>query len=184
MREDATVTATETPATTPTATSRRSQLATLVLVGLLVAALVAVALLWQDREERRDLDAARADAESAARAAVVKMTSYDFRTVDADFAWVEDAGTEQFQDYFSAASTNAVTLIKELEATARGTVVDAATVLEDETHARVLLFVDQEITAQGEDGSKLDQPRVTFEMVRQDGDWLVDEVQVNNLITE
>ncbi|WP_309648976.1 hypothetical protein [Nocardioides sp.] len=162
----------------------RSRVAGLLLVGALVASLVVNVLLWRDRQEVSALETSRADAEAAARSAVVEMTSYDFRTVDADFAWVEDAGTQEFQEFFTAASTNAVALIKELEATARGTVVDAATVLEDETHARVLLFVDQEISSQGEDGSKLDQPRVTFEMVRQDGDWLVDEVQVNNLVAE
>ena len=47
----------------------------------------------------------------------------------------------------------------------------------------MLLFVDQEIRSEQETRPGLDQPRVTMQMVRQDGEWLVDEVQLNNLVS-
>jgi Mce-associated membrane protein len=171
-----------------------------VLAVALAAALVAVALLWVDRDdapastragsggaeagEAATLLAAGSEAEAAARSAVEQMTTYDFSTVEEDFTWVEDAGTEQFQAYFAGASKDAIAVIRSLKASASGTVVDAAPQVIDATHVKVLLFVDQEITARKQQGSKLDQPRVSMQMVRQDGRWLVDQVAVNDLLAQ
>lgn len=168
-----------------------------VLSVALVAALAGVVLLWLDRDAEAttaasdaagdvsaaDLLAAGEDAEAAARSAVERMTTYTFATVEDDFTWVEEAGTDRFQTYFAGASKDAVAVIKSLGASATGTVIDAAPSVVDATHVKVLLFVDQEITARKQQGSKLDQPRVSMQMVLQDGQWLVDEVAVNDLLT-
>lgn len=165
-----------------------------VLVGglalALVASLVAVVLLWRDRDDaegRADASSALVEAaleaEQAARDAVTRMTSYSFRTVEEDFDWVAEAGTERFQENFAEAAKAAIAYVKSLKATAVGTVMDSAATAADADHVKVLLFVDQEIRSQGETGSRLDQPRVTMQMVQQDGEWLVDEVQVNNLVS-
>jgi Mce-associated membrane protein len=168
----------------------RSRLLVGGLALALVAALIAVVLLWRDRgdaEDRADstsgLVDASLEAEKVARDAVTRMTTYSFRTVDADFTWVDDVGTEKFQKNFAGASNDAVTLVKSLKATAVGTVIDSAATAVDDDHVKVLLFVDQEISSQGKEGTKLDQPRVTMQMVQQGGEWLVDEVQVNNLVS-
>jgi len=168
----------------------RSRLLVGGLALALVAALVAVVLLWLDRDdadERAESTAGLVDAsvaaEQVARDAVTRMTTYSFQTVDEDFTWVEDVGTEKFQENFAGASKEAVALVKTLKATAVGTVIDSAATAADDDHVKVLLFVDQEIRSQGEKGTKLDQPRVTMQMVRQDGQWLVDEVRVNNLVS-
>jgi hypothetical protein len=160
------------------------------LVLALVAALVAAVLLWRDRDDADDraesstelVDASVA-AEKAASEVVTRMTTYSYRTVEDDFSWVDDAGTETFQHSFADASEDAIALIKSLKATAVGTVVDSAATAADADHVKVLLFVDQKIRSQGGKGTKLDQPRVTMQMVRQGGMWLVDEVQVNNLVS-
>jgi Mce-associated membrane protein len=163
------------------------------LVLALVAALVAVVLLWRDRDrddadDRAESSAVLVDAavaaEKEARDVVTRMTTYSFRTVEDDFSWVDDAGTENFQRNFADASKDAIALIRSLKATAAGSIVDSSATAADADHVKVLLFVDQRIRSQGEKGSKLDQPRVTLQMVRQDGEWLVDEVQVNNLISD
>lgn len=112
------------------------------------------------------------------------MTTYDHRTLAQDFAWVEDAGTEKFQDYFAEASAPVRKLVGELEARARGSVLDAATDYVDSSHVTVLLFVDQTITNDRAEGrADLEQLRVKAEMVRRDGAWLVDEVEVLNRST-
>ena len=49
-------------------------------------------------------------AEKAARDAVTRMTTYSYRTVEEDFAWVDEAGTEKFQENFAGASEDAVDL--------------------------------------------------------------------------
>lgn len=169
-------------------------LGTLLLMSL-VALLVVVALWQTDGDEAGSengdgsgaaaLIAAGEEAEEAAREAVVAMTTYDHRTVEEDFAWVEDAGTEKFRDQYAEVSEPIKELVVKLEAKAVGTVVASAPDVEDEDHVTVLLFVDQEIfnPGTGSTGPQrgLDQPRVTMEMVREDGEWLVDEVQLSSL---
>jgi Mce-associated membrane protein len=150
----------------------------------LVAALVGVVLLWRQYASDQDREQAAAAAEKAARSAVTEMTTYDYRTVDDDFGWVDDAGTENFQSYFAGVSKPAIRFIRSVKASATGDVVDSAAVYEDDEHVRVLLFVDQKITSQGHRDAKLDQPRVTMHMVLQHGDWLVDEMQVNDVLTD
>lgn len=159
------------------------------LAVALVASLVVVVLLWRDRDDADDratraetlLDASL-DAEKAARAAVVRMTTYSFRTVDDDFSWIDDAGTDKFQDNFTDAAKPVIAYIKSVKASAEGTVVDSAATAADADHVKVLLFVDQEISTPDSDKADLDQPRITMQMVRQDGDWLVDEVDVVNVL--
>ena len=52
----------------------------------------------------------------------------------------------------------------------------------DETHVKVLLFVDQELKVPGKAKPRLEESRVIMQMVRQDGRWLVDDVQLLNLL--
>jgi Mce-associated membrane protein len=161
------------------------------LLLLTVVALLVVTLLWRteaDRSERADQAVERAEAgeaaEAAARKAVVAMTSYRYQTAEEDFAWVEDAGTEKFREQYAELSTPVKELVVRLKATADGSVVASAPVVEDVDHVTVLLFVDQELTSQSGTGQRsrgLDQPRVLMTMVREDGRWLVDAVELKSL---
>ncbi len=112
------------------------------------------------------------------------MTTYDHRSVEEDFSWVDDAGTEQFQQTFTAASADAIELIKGFKSSARGTVIDSAATVVDDDHVKVLLFVDQELKAPGQPEPKLEESRVIMQMVLEDGRWLVDDVQLLNLLGE
>jgi Mce-associated membrane protein len=160
------------------------------LVVALIASLVALVLVYRDRGEAEDR-AASADAlvdasvaaEKVARDAVTRMTTYSYRTIDDDFAWVDQVGTDRFQENFGGAVEDSVTYIKSLKAQAVGTVIDSSATAADADHVKVLLFVDQKIRSDQETRPGLDQPRVTMQMVREDGEWLVDEVQLNNLVS-
>ncbi|MCW2795857.1 hypothetical protein [Nocardioides sp.] len=154
-----------------------------VLALALVAALAGVVLLWRDRADDHAREDAGIAAEKAARSAVTRMTTYDYRTVNDDFAWVKDAGTAAFQGYFAKVSKDAIAFIKTVKASATGTIKDSAFVVEDDEHVRVLVFVDQKITSKDQKNSKTDLPRVTLHMVLQDGHWLVDQVGINDLLT-
>lgn len=164
--------------------SGRSRAVVLLLTVALVAALVGLGLSWRAYDEQRDLAEAGREAEAAARAAVTSMTTYDHETVEEDFAWVEEAGTQDFQQFFAESSSRARELITAVRASAQGEVVASAANVVSTDEVEVLLFVDQRITSAGEEGTRLDQPRVTMHMVRRDGRWLVDRLQVNNLLTE
>ena len=165
-------------------------LASLLLISLV--ALLVVVLLWQtDSDDSKSGDGAAAlvaagkAADKAARTAVVEMTSYDYRTVNEDFGWVDDAGTAHFQKQYAEVSKPIKELVVRLKATAKGSVIASAPVVKDTDHVTVLLFVEQVITnpGTGTSGAQrgLDQPRVTMSMVRQGGQWLVDEVKLSGL---
>jgi Mce-associated membrane protein len=172
----------------------RVQLAIVGLATLLVMSLVAllvVVLLWQtDNDEAGAGDRAVAlasagkAADKAARAAVIEMTSYDYRTVEKDFSWVDDAGTSKFKKQYAEVSEPIKKLVIQLKAKATGTVVASAPIVKDSRHVTVLLFVDQEISNPGSGSTGpqrgLDQPRVTMKMVRRDGRWLVDQVKISS----
>ena len=167
----------------PVRPGRSARVLVVALVVLLVAALVALGLVWRALEHRRDLDSAGRAAERAARAAAVAMTSYDYRTADRDFGWVDTAGTARFRTQYAEVSAPVEKLVVQLKAHATGSVLDSAARVRDADHVTVLLFVDQALTSAGGDAAsrRLDQPRVVMKMVRQGGRWLVDEVGLRNL---
>jgi Mce-associated membrane protein len=163
-------------------TGRARGLVAVALVAALLAVVVGGVLAGRAWQRDHALIEAEHDAEAAARSAVVAMTTYDHRTIDEDLAWVEEAGTEEFRDYFAAASERTRAFIERARATATGEVVASAADAEDPRHVEVLLFVDQTITAAGRPGEQVEQPRVTMQMVRVDGAWLVEAVDVDNLL--
>jgi Mce-associated membrane protein len=151
---------------------------------LLVALLVLVWLgtsafaffQYRDLKQLQDRVTASSQATKAAKKAMTSMVTYDYRTVDDDFKWVESAGTKGFQEYFRDASSKSKKLIVELQATATGTVIDAAPKLGTKTKVQVLLFVDQLIKSKDDPEGKLDQTRVAMWMVKQGDRWLVSKV--------
>ncbi len=156
------------------------------ILALAIAIVVIGVLAWQWQRTRSELDEARTsnpaiarEATKAAEAAIVAMTTYDYRTVDEDFAWVDTAGTARFRDDFAEASGPVKKLVTELEATSKGTVVASGTDIRSPSRVDVLVFVDQSISNAKSDGQAvLEQPRVVATMVRRDGEWLVDKVQL------
>ena len=77
------------------------------------------------------------------------MTSYDYRSVEEDFAWIEEDGTDSFQEKFGESTKPIRQLIERTRATATGKVSDAAGNAEDAEHVEVLLFVDQQLQRSG-----------------------------------
>lgn len=159
------------------------------LVVALVTAVVVAGLLGDDEtrraagSQRLAAEARAAEAaEQAARRAVVAMTTYDAATVEEDFGWVEEVGTAAFRETFAPATGDLVDLIAELDSSAEGTVIASAATVRDPRDVEVLLFVDQEITAPGV-RPRLEEQRVRMQMVREGGRWLVDEIEIDNLLT-
>ncbi|WP_232680183.1 hypothetical protein [Nocardioides sp. R-C-SC26] len=174
-----------------TPTTRRIGATSSLLAGLV--AVIGMALLsgcsdetsgsGGDASSAVDLIDAEAAAEQAAQEAAVAMTTYDHRSVEKDFGWVFEDATESFQRNFAAASVDSKKVITTLQASATGTVVDSAATADDAEHVKVLLFLDQEVTTPDDDEPRIDQPRVTVQMVLEGGRWLVDDVVVNDLLS-
>lgn len=129
-----------------------------------------------------DLLDAEAAAEKAARAAAVRLTTYDYRSVATDFDWAVLAGTPSFRDKYAEVSAPIMKVVVELKVHAVGTVNQAAATATDPDHVTVLLFVDQVLTSEEDAEPKISTPRITMAMVRQDGRWLVDDVAIPDLV--
>jgi len=151
-----------------------------ILISILVIIAVGTSVLaftqYRAHQQLQDRVTAGQEATKAAKSAITSMVTYDYRTVDEDFEWVNKAGTKGFKEYFTEASAKSKKLIVELQATATGSVIDAAPKPGTTKKVQVLLFVDQLIKSKDDPKGKLDQTRVAMWMVKQDGRWLVSKV--------
>lgn len=155
------------------------------LALLLVAAVVGCVLLWRDRDDLADLEG-RTDAERAAteqaEQVVVAWLTYDYRDDPDDQTWVTENGTDAFQAQYEQDALNQARqeIVGDREFVSRGRVVNSAATVEDEDHVTVLVFTDQAVTDKDirrEGGEALHaRSGVELSMVREDGEWLVDEL--------
>ena len=168
----------------PTQTSaerRRPPWLVVVLAVALVVALLVIGFLWhrnRDLQQESDLRHAESAATTAASRIAVSMTSYDSRSVDKDFAWVHDDGTRAFEKRYAKSTAPIRKLIQRTGAHAEGRVSDAAGTATDPTHVTVVLFVDQTLQRPGDRQPSVDSSRVVMDMVRSEGRWLVDSVEL------
>ncbi len=152
-----------------------------IVVGLsiaLAAALIALAVVWINSSKQRGLDAAEDGALEAARSSAVSMTSYDYRQLDKDYAWVNDGATPGFAKQYKDANKPLRGIVEKLQATARGTVSESAATATSTSRVNVLLFIDQKIVNKANKENRSDRSRVIMKMVKRDGEWLVDDVQL------
>lgn len=152
------------------------------VVGVIVVlslALAAAVLALVLRGGGGDGSAAEeAAALAAARRSAVSMTSYDHRTLDRDFGWVRRGATARFAAEYRAANRPLRDVIEDLEATARGSVGEAAATARGAGTVEVVMFVDQRITNGADASTRRDSSRVVMTMVLRDGRWLVDDVEL------
>ena len=162
----------------PAPPRRRPRWLVLGLAVALVGACVALGLTWRKASDRDELLTAATSAETAGRSAAVHMTTYDYRTLDQDFAWVVNDGTASFADSFKDASDSVRELAESTQARSEGTVIASAPDVSDATHARVLAFVDQTISEVGKKKPILQRWRIQLTLVHQHGRWLVDDLKL------
>lgn len=168
---------------------------TVVTVCALVFAVVVGVRYLSERGDDDALAEARDDATSAAATSAEEILSYDFKSFDSERADAAELMTADFRKQYdelysgtycdvipeqNCSETGSFTeVIKKRKQKVEASVVNVAP-LEcgddcSEDKATVLLFIDQ---ATASDGKQL-QPRGTqakFTMVKQDGDWLVDNI--------
>jgi len=145
---------------------------------LLVFAVLAAGFLgWQLLEKNRLVDAST-DAERVGRAAATSMLSYDHTTLDEDFAWVGEDGTKTFAQTFAATVDGVKELARATSAHSDIKIRDSGVHLKDERHATVLVAADQTITEPVKAAEDLQRWRIRFTLVKQDGRWLVDRLDL------
>ncbi|WP_134740079.1 DnaJ domain-containing protein [Nocardioides sp. 503] len=143
-------------------------------LAVLALAVVAATVFAWTRPGPVDEDAARA----AARAAVVPVLSYDYRTLDEDAAAARTYLTPSFRKDYD----DTFTLLEE-NAPRTKTVVSVEEPLADavvrsgEDHVDVLLYVNQPTS--NAQGSVTFRNQVTLSMRLVDGKWLVDDLRTD-----
>ena len=181
--EDVVSAAAEAPASTAVPRpGRGGRLAWLAAVVVLTAALAAVAVLLVVRSRAAEQTAAYYKPSSApltaARTAGKALFSYDYRTIDKDFADAAALTTGTFRKEYAQTTAGVVRPV----AVENKAVVDATTAGEGLAQAEpgrvvALVFVNQVTTSTKVTGQKLDSSRVRMTLVERDGRWLVSKVE-------
>lgn len=150
-------------------------LACLVVLGL--AAGLAFSLLALRHEHA--LDDARASALQAGQDSAVALSSYDYRSLDTDFAAVTDRSTPGFRKSFTQTSDSLKKVLTQYSATAKSTVVAAGVTSSSQQHAVVLVFINQTATNTNQKaGPTTDQSRVQVTLSRSGSRWLIEAVKL------
>lgn len=153
-----------------------------VLVVVLAVVAAALAVAWQrssDEADRlRQQQQLRSSALTAAHAYAVDLTTYDHASLAAQQAKLAAESTQRFQDTFADSMKTLGPIFEQLEATATGTVVDAAVVSATTAKATVILFVDQEASSKETKKPETQASRIVMHLVRQQGRWLLDRVDL------
>lgn len=158
----------------PASARLRPRTITAVLTVCLVAVLAACALVGLNtRRDRADATAGNG-ALAAARTSAVKILSYDYRHLDADFAQATALTTGSFRTQYQATTAKAVKdLALRTKAVVTASVAAGGVVSSSADEVTVLLFVNQSTTSNRLDSAKVDLNRVQLTMTRTDGHWLV-----------
>jgi Mce-associated membrane protein len=149
----------------------------MLLAVVMVLLLVATGVVGYRVRTHAEAEQARTAALAAARAHVADLLSYDYRTLERDFARGRGVITGAFADDYRATTSEVVRPTAErYQAVVKADVVAASTVSAGPDRATVLLFVNQTTTSTRLDGPKVDLNRVRVTLVQRDGTWLVSDL--------
>ena len=154
----------------------------LVAIGLALAlVLLFLALGFRDWREARDI----ADSEEAGQTVRASVTdnveallSYDHKTFDEDLAAAQEGMTEKFQDEYDPTVAEIRDRAEAQKRSQEADVVAVAVVSQSPEEVETLVFVNTLSSREGSQQQRLMQNRVNVTMVKQDGDWLIDELSV------
>lgn len=157
-----------------------------VLVGALIATLVAVVWLVQgknsaqdDLDGTRDAYGAGPDAQAAAEAILGEMISFDHRDLDDEYAWTRFLANDELRaDYEDDIVPKLRKVIRRTKATADGEVDQSAYNIVDEETVHVLAFIRQRLTDVDNRSGVIAEQWASLTMTRRDGEWLIDEIDI------
>ncbi len=178
------------PAAAPVRDARRPS--PLVLLGSAVALIVVAALIlslveWSTQDGKahhlQNLEGLRASATKAAGSYAVAFGSYNYRNLrgpSAPWTVIEDHATARFRSDYQKTSSALEPTIVSYKATAQATVPESAVSTVSASKAVVLLVLDQTITnSTQKSGPQSQSFIVVMTLLRQKGQWLIDNVQAS-----
>ena len=154
-------------------------IANIVVIVILGAGLIFLSFRVNTEDNKSSL---RASALTAAQTYGVYLSSYDYHNLNgpgSPWSEVEAHATAKFRKDFASTSGDLSKLLNQYAATAKGQVVDAGIQTVSGSEAVVLVFIDQTVTNTVQKPNSVTQPlRVLLTMVRQNGHWLIDNLEV------
>jgi Mce-associated membrane protein len=159
-----------------------------VVSALLLVAVVVLGVLafrphgWRHEAAVAEDDAARTSAGQAAldaaRADLIDITTYSYRTIDKDFGWLADFSDPKTAAPFAKNQRALAKVVKGSRTVAKGSVVDAMSRVVSPQQVEVLAFVDQALQSTSVKGVSLEQQRVSMTMVLVNGDWKISRLDL------
>ncbi|GAB3860266.1 hypothetical protein GCM10028801_22770 [Nocardioides maradonensis] len=153
--------------------------------AVLLVALVVLGVLafrphgWYDQAQTARQDSAAGQAAlDAARADLIDITTYDYKTVNTDKGWLSDFSDPKVAQPFASNAQALEKVVKSSKTVASGTVVDAMSRVVSDTQVEVLAFVDQVLKSNIAKGVNLQQHRVTMTMTLVDGAWKISRLDL------
>ncbi|WP_343602355.1 Mce protein [Mycobacterium sp.] len=150
---------------------------------LAVAALIAVLattgayLGWLHIEHHRE-EVAAAQAIDAATRYALTLSNIDAGTIDKNFADIANGATGEFKNLHAKSAGQLRQILIDNQASARGTVVDAAAKSVTPDKVVVLLAVTQAVNNSSDSNPHVDRSRLRMTMEKVDGQWLASKVEV------
>ena len=147
------------------------------LTVLAVVAAVLAALVGLRVSDRHARDRASTAALSAASSGVATVLSYNYRSLDHDFASAEALLTPSFRKAYVATTAKAVQpLAAKYKAVSTAQVSAAGVISATTSRATVLVFVSQTVTNTQLSAPRLDRSRIQVELVHTHGGWLINKL--------
>jgi Mce-associated membrane protein len=162
------------------AAGRPNRLNVVLTVSLSVLIVIVLALAgflglkaWRGQEA----EDARNEAATAGRKAAETALSYDYRSLDKSFADARATMTPEFAAKFDETAKVAGELATKTQATVRAEVREVGVRDGDANRVTLVIFVNQTTTSTITQGKpRVDLNRTRFTMVRNGGQWLVQEI--------
>ncbi len=148
------------------------------LLGVLLVLILALTgILGVKALRGKEAEDARQQAATAGRKAAETALSYDYRTLDKSFGAARATMTPEFAGKFDETAKVAGELATKTKATVRAEVREVGVRDGDANRVTLIIFVNQTTTSTITEGKpRVDLNRTRFTMVRNGGQWLVQEI--------
>ncbi len=153
----------------------------LAAMAILVAALLACAGYLVNQPSDDSIADATEEGQAAAERAVTTILAYDYRHLEEDQRAADDLMTASYQKKYDALFTQIAANAPSLKAVVTVDLVASGIVRTGEDRVQVLVFVNRPTLRADKTDPTVYRDQVVLTMVKTDGDWLVDDMDTNNL---
>ena len=154
-------------------------LATSAMALLTIAAVVLLVIFTHRASQDSAVAKARVAALAAAKTETAAALTYNYQTLDADFAHAEAGMSKAFRaNYAQTAASSVAPLATKTHAVTTGMIVAGGVISATPNSAEVLVFANQTVENKLLNAtSRLDRSVIEVSMVKQDGHWVINDLK-------